>query len=88
MKKLAPPWTAVLTEARGSVRWRTTNQLASTAPTGAIPEAAMLLDIDNIGGSAPDRSRPEYLPRSSGGKPVSYVKDKVPDAMHWSTRRT
>ena len=42
----------------------------------------MLLDIDNIGGGAPDRSRPEYPPRSSVGKPVSYVEDEVPDAMH------
>ena len=47
----------------------------------------MRLDIDNIGGRAPDRSRPEYLPRSSAGKPVSYVGDEVPDAMHWSIRR-
>ena len=47
----------------------------------------MRFDIDNIGGRAPDRSRPEYLPRSSGGKPVSYVGDEVPDAMLWSIRR-
>ena len=41
------------------------------------------------GGSltTPVRSRPEYLPRSSGGTPVSYVEDEVPGAMHWSIRR-
>ena len=47
----------------------------------------MRLDIDTIGGGAPDRSRPGYLPRSSGGTPVSYVEDEVPGAMHWSIRR-
>ena len=47
----------------------------------------MRLDIDNIGGGAPDRSRPEYLPRSSGGTPASYVEDEVPGAMHLSIRR-
>ena len=47
----------------------------------------MRLDIDDIDGGAPDRLRPEYLPQSSGGKPVSYVEDEVPDAMHWSIRR-
>ena len=47
----------------------------------------MRLDIDNIGGGAPDRSHLEYLPRSSGGIPVSYVEDEVPGAMHWSIRR-
>ena len=47
----------------------------------------MRLANDNIGGAAADRSRPEYLPRSSGGTPVSYVEVEVPGAMHWSIRR-
>ena len=47
----------------------------------------MRLDIDNIGGGAPDRSRPEHLPRSSGGTAVLYVEDEVPGAMHWSISR-